>query len=158
VASSLSNQPHDKAEAEPTRAARSRQLGQVDAAALDNGCFSPATLKAWEQRAIEPYLATGRRPHPPSWPTFFATQAEPPPQSASPTVKMADPLQTELGREIYRLRNCTVEPVLGSSTEVLAFRQFSLRGRLAAAGEWSLVCLAFNLKRLQVLYRQAAHA
>jgi hypothetical protein len=49
------------------------------------------------------------------------------------------------------LRKCTVEPVIGIIKEVLGFRQFSLRGLVAAAGEWCLVCLAFNLKRLQTL-------
>jgi len=34
---------------------------------------------------------------------------------------------------------------------VLGFRQFSLRGETAAAGEWLLVCLAFNLKRFHTL-------
>jgi len=158
VANSLSNHPNDKGEAEPTLAALSLQLGQVDAAALDNGFFSPSTIKACEQRGIEPYIATGRLPHHPSWQAFSATEAEPPPESASPKIKMAYQLQTELGREIYRLRKCTVEPVIGIIKEVLGFRQFSLRGLLAAAGEWGLVCLAFNLKRLHVLYPQASHA
>jgi hypothetical protein len=45
----------------------------------------------------------------------------------------------------------TVEPVLGIVKEVLGFRQFSLRGLVVVAGEWCLVCLAFNLKRLHVL-------
>jgi hypothetical protein len=60
-------------------------------------------------------------------------------------------LQTDVGQAIYRLRKCTVEPVIGIIKEVLGFRQFSLRGLTAAAGEWCLVCLAWNLKRLQVL-------
>ena len=64
---------------------------------------------------------------------------------------MAYKLQTEVGQAIYRLRKCTVEPVIGIIKEVLGFRQFSLRGLTAAAGEWCLVCLAWNLKRLQVL-------
>ncbi len=46
---------------------------------------------------------------------------------------------------------CTVEPVIGIIKEVLGFRQFSLRGLEAAAGEWCLVGLAFNLKRLHTL-------
>ena len=41
---------------------------------------------------------------------------------------MAYKLQTEVGRAIYRLRKCTVEPVFGCLKEVLGFRQFSLRG------------------------------
>ena len=64
---------------------------------------------------------------------------------------MAYKLQTEIGKAIYRLRKCTVEPVLGIIKETLGFRQFSLRGLKAAAGEWGLVCLAFNLKRLHTL-------
>ena len=64
---------------------------------------------------------------------------------------MAYQLQTEIGKAIYRLRKCTVEPVIGIIKETLGFRQFSLRGLLAVAGEWCLVCLAFNLKRLHTL-------
>jgi Transposase DDE domain len=64
---------------------------------------------------------------------------------------MAYKLQTEIGSAIYRLRNCTVEPVLGIIKDILGFRQFSLRGLQAAAGEWCLVCIAFNWKRLHTL-------
>jgi hypothetical protein len=66
-------------------------------------------------------------------------------------LKMAYKLQTDIGKAIYGLRKCTVEPMIGVIKEVLGFRQFSLRGLVAAAGEWCLVCLAFNLKRLHVL-------
>ena len=41
--------------------------------------------------------------------------------------------------------------MIGIVKEGLGFRQFSLRGEQAAAGEWCLVCLAYNLKRLHVL-------
>ncbi len=64
---------------------------------------------------------------------------------------MAYKLKTDIGKAIYRLRKCTVEPVIGIIKETLGFRQFSLRGLVAAAGEWGLVCLAYNLKRLHVL-------
>jgi len=152
VASSLSNHPNDKAEAEPTLAALSPELGQVDSAALDNGYFSPATLTACLERGIEPYIATGREAHHRAWQTFFAQESEPAPDNASPKVKMAYKLHTEVGRAIYRLRKCTVEPVIGIIKEILGFRQFSLRGLFAAASEWCLVCLAFNFKRLHVLF------
>jgi transposase len=151
VASALSNHPNDKREAEPTLAAISPQVGTPSAAALDNGYFSLATVQACEQRGIEPYIATGREPHHQSWQTWFDDQPEPPAADASPKVKMAYKLQTEIGQAIYRLRKCTVEPVIGIIKEILGFRQFSLRGLVAAGGEWSLVCLAFNLKRLHTL-------
>jgi transposase len=154
VATALSNHPNDKREAEPALAALPTELGQPAAAALDNGYWSPATLQALDVRGIDAYIATGREPHHTSWQAFFAQAPAPPPDDASPKVKMAFKLKTEIGRAIYRLRKCTVEPVIGIIKEVLGFRQFSLRGLVAAAGEWCLVCLAFNLKRLQVLFAQ----
>ena len=69
----------------------------------------------------------------------------------SAKLKMASKLKTEVGQAIYRLRKCTVEPVIGIIKETIGFRQFSLRGLEAATGEWSLAGLAFNLKRLHML-------
>jgi transposase len=64
---------------------------------------------------------------------------------------MAQKLKTEAGRAIYRLRACTVEPVFGIIKAVMGFRQFLLRGWKKVSGEWNLVCLAYNLKRLHRL-------
>jgi transposase len=147
VAHSLSNHPNDQHEMEPTLDALAPEVGQVDAAALDNGYFSAANIAACVERGIEPYLATGRDTHHRSWQTFFAEMAAPPPDDASPKVNLAYQLQTAIGQAIYRLRKCTVEPVIGIIQEVLGFRQFSLRGLDAVRGEWGLVCLAFDLKR-----------
>jgi Transposase DDE domain len=137
--------------AEPTLAAIPSAIGVPDAAALDAGYFGPATLAACARRSIEPYVATGRDPHHPSWQQRFAPLPDPPSEDASAQVKMAYKLRTALGKAIYSARKCTVEPVIGIIKEVLGFRQFSLRGIAAAAGEWCLVCLAFNLKRLHTL-------
>jgi len=154
VAHTLSNHPNDKQEALPTLDALSPQIGKPQAAALDNGYFSEANIQALEQRQIDAYIATGREPHHLDWHTFFQQQPEPPADDASATVKMAFKLQTQIGRAIYRLRKCTVEPVIGIIKEILGFRQFSLRGLAAAAGEWCLVCLAFNLKRMHILFME----
>ena len=151
VAPSLSNHPNDKKEAEPTLDAISPEVGKPEAAALDNGYFSEANIAALERRSIEPYIATGREPHHKSWHSFFNELPEPPAEDASPKIKMAYKLQTEVGQAIYRLRKCTVEPVIGIIKEILGFRQFSLRGLWAVTGEWCLVCLAFNLKRMHTL-------
>ena len=151
VANTLSNHPNDQAEAIPTLDAIPAALGKPQASALDNGYFSANNIAAMEARDIDPYIATGREPHHASWWSYFAQQPMPPPADASPKVQMAYKLQTEIGRAIYRLRKCTVEPVLGIIKDILGFRQFSLRGLQAAAGEWCLVCTAFNLKRLHTL-------
>jgi transposase len=151
VGQSLSNHPNDQAEAQPTLESISSQLGQPGAAALDNGFFSATNIELFQSRGIDPYIATGRDAHHQSWQARFADQPAPPPQDASPQVQMAYKLKTALGKAIYAARKCTVEPVIGIIKAVLGFRQFSLRGAEAVAGEWCLVCLAFNLKRLHIL-------
>jgi transposase len=151
VGESLSNHPTDQHEVEPTLDTIPPEIGPPSAGALDNGYFSEANSAACERRSLDPYIATGRDPHHPSWQERFAALPDPPADDASPTVKMAYKLKTAIGKAIYRLRKCTVEPVIGIIKEVLGFRQFSLRGEMAAAGEWCLVCLAFNLKRLHTL-------
>jgi transposase len=153
VGYSLSNHTNDQAEVAPTLDAIPTGLGTPPAAALDCGYFSEANINALKARGLEPYIATGRDPHHKSWAQRFVEATVPPPDAASPQVHMAYKLQTKLGQAIYRLRKSTVEPVIGIIKEVMGFRQFSLRGLLAAAGEWCLVCLAFNLKRLHILDR-----
>jgi len=152
VATSLSNHPNDKQEAEPTLAVLPAKLGQPEGVAMDNGYFSASNIQASEQLGIEPYIATGREPHYKRVEDLLGNLPEEPPANASPKEKMAYKLATDIGKEIYRLRKCTVEPVIGIIKEILGFRQFSLRGLLSAAGEWCLVCLAFNLKRMHALW------
>jgi len=151
VGQGLSNHATDHDQALPTLDSIPDELGSPAAVALDNGYWSPDTVPLIQQRGIEPYIATGREPHHRHWKTYFAQQPDPPPASASPLLKMAYQLQTDPGKAIYGLRKSTVEPVIGIIKAVLGFRQFSLRGLDAAAGEWTLVCLAFNLKRLHTL-------
>jgi hypothetical protein len=52
---------------------------------------------------------------------------------------------------LYRLRKQTVEPVFGIIKFVMRFRQFLLRGLSKASGEWNLVAMAWNIRRMSVL-------
>jgi len=150
VGNMVSNHPNDKEEAIPTVDAIPAEVGKPAAVALDNGYFSLTNIEELERRGIDPYIATGRDGHHQSWQERFQ-QPEPPAEDASPIVKMAYKLKTDIGKVIYGLRKSTVEPVIGIIKETLGFRQFSLRGLVAVAGEWCLVCLAYNLKRMHVL-------
>lgn len=152
VAPGLSNHTTDRQEALPTVDAIPAGLGRPKAAALDNGYWSPDNVEGLLQRGIEPYIATGRDPHHGSWQSYFQKNPQPPAEDTSAKEKMAYKLRTKIGRAIYRLRKSTVEPVIGIIKEVLGFRQFSLRGLSAVTAEWTLVCLAFNLKRLHTLH------
>jgi len=151
VGNTVSNHPNDQAEAIPTVDAIPTEVGKPKAAALDNGYFSSTNIEELEARGIESYIATGGGHHHQSWQERFAQEPTPPPEDASPMVKMAYKLKTDIGKLIYGLRKSTVEPIIGIIKETLGFRQFSLRGLVAVAGEWCLVCLAYNLKRMHVL-------
>ena len=60
-------------------------------------------------------------------------------------------LNTREGKAIYARRKSTVETVFGIIKQVQGFRQFLLRGLDSVSGEWSLVCIGWNLKRLHAL-------
>src|SRR5271165_4882893 len=98
----------------------------------------------------EPLIAMGRQPqHPPLAERF--EQAPPAPENPSPVEAMAHRLKTPEGRKLYALRKQTPEPVFGVIKSALGFRQFSLRGLEKVRGEWNLVTIAWNLKRMFVL-------
>jgi hypothetical protein len=69
----------------------------------------------------------------------------------TPVEAMAHRLKTPEGRKLYALRKQTPEPVFGVIKSALGFRQFSLRGLEKVRGEWSLVNMAWNVKRIFVL-------
>ena len=147
----LCDQTNDKQAALPTIDTVPAQLGQPPAANLDTGYFSENNIAGLQARGIEPYIATGRSPHHQGWRAYFMDQPDTLLDEASIKEQMAYKLRTALGKALYRLRKSTVEPVIGIIKEVLGFRQFSLRGLGPASGEWTLVCLAYNLKRLHTL-------
>ena len=64
---------------------------------------------------------------------------------------MAHRLATPEGKRLYALRKQTPEPVFGIIKSVLGFRQFVLRGLDNVRGEWSLVTMAWNIKRMFAL-------
>jgi hypothetical protein len=75
------------------------------------------------------------------------------PKEYPATVHMAERLVSKEGQAHYRRRKAIVEPVFGWIKQAMGFRQFSLRGVDKVAGEWGLVCLALNLRRMWALQR-----
>jgi len=152
VGNILLDHPNDKQAGVPTAQAIPAALGRPVAALMDNGYFSLATIQAFLAMGIDPYIAPARERHHLALATLLGKEPDPPPADADHIRQMAYKLQTTAGNALYRLRKSTVEPVFGIIKEVMGFRQFSLRGLNAAAGEWNLVCLAYNLKRLHCLH------
>jgi transposase len=153
VAGDVVQAPNDKQQLEPMLAktgALPEELGKAETMLGDNGYFSEANVNACEAAGIEPLLAMGRDSHHPSLSERFAG-APPAPENPTPVEAMAHRLQTPGGKKLYALRKCIPEPVFGIIKSVLGFRQFLLRGLEKVKGEWSLVTMAWNLKRMFVL-------
>ena len=125
-------------------------LGRPETLLADSGYFSEANVEACAKARIAPLIAPGRERHHRSWKERFAAA---PPAPAAPTAlqTMAHRLATPEGRQAYALRKHTPEPVFGIIKSVMGFRQFHLRGLEKVKGEWNLVTLAWNMKRMFAL-------
>jgi len=155
VAIDLVQAANDKQQLEPMLkelAGLPEALGSVKHVLADNGYFSAANVEHCVQAKIEPLLAAGRDKHHPNWEDRFT---EPPPltEPASNVDRMRHQLKTIRGRALYALRKQTVEPVFGIIKSVMRFGQFLLRGLAAVRGEWTLVTMAWNIKRMAVMAR-----
>jgi hypothetical protein len=125
-------------------------LGQPETLLADTGYFSAANVQACGVAGIAPLIALGREAHHPSLSERFA-EAPPAPDDPTAVEAMAHRLKTLEGRKLYAQRKHTPEPVFGIIKSVLGFRQFLLRGLDHVRGEWNLVTMAWNLKRMFVL-------
>lgn len=154
----VSQAPNDKQELVPTLAAIPTEAGGVAAVLVDSGFYSAAAVQQIERTAdglatgTTVYAAVEKTGHHRSVADLEQRpEPEPPGANASPREVMQHRLKTTAGRALYKLRQQTVEPVFGIIKSVLGFRQFRLRGREKVSLEWTLVCLAYNLKRLHRL-------
>src|SRR5467141_1953925 len=103
-----------------------------------------------DKQQIDPMIALGRQSHHPSLAERFA-KAPPAPENPTPLAAMSHRLQTPEGKKLYALRKQIPEPVFGIIKSVMGFRQFHLRGLDQVQGEWSLVTMAWNMKRMYAL-------
>ncbi|MBA3057506.1 MAG: transposase, partial [Rhodoferax sp.] len=153
VATTLTQAPNDKQQVQPmlkVLQAQEAKLGTASTLIADTGYCSENNVKACEEAKLVPLIAVARQDHHPHWRERF-TEPAPLQTDATPMQAMTHRLATLAGRAAYAVRKQTVEPVFGIIKSVLAFRQFSLRGLRKVTGEWNLVCLAWNVKRMAVL-------
>jgi transposase len=144
---------NDKQEVAPALenlAALPEELGEVEALLADTGYHSEANVQRCDNAEIEPLIPAKREGHNPPLAERFADDPAPP-SDPSPVQAMAHRLRTQAGKALYAKRKSTVETVFGIIKHVMGFRQFLLRGLRAVQGEWALVCIGWNLRRLFVL-------
>ncbi len=142
---------NDKEEFIPSVASVFAELGTIKTATADSGYFSEKNVSVVTQQNIEPIIAVAREEH-----NSFLKNYLNPPDAATPidpaptptaTEQMKQKLRSPEGKSIYKKRKQIVEPVFGIIKEILGFRRFLLRGEQQTNKEWSLVCMAYNLKR-----------
>lgn len=153
VAADVVQAPNDKQQLEPMLeklAALPEELGKIETALADTGYFSEANVAACAAAGIDPLIAMGRQSHYPPLAERFAA-APPAPENPTPVEAMAHRLKMPEGKKLYALRKQTPEPVFGIIKSTLGFRQFLLRGLDNVRGEWNLVTMAWNLKRMFTL-------
>lgn len=154
VANDLTQAANDKQQLQPMieqLKGLPKELGRVRRALADSGYLSEANVEHCAAAKIEPLIAMKRERHNASWKQRFAEDPNAPPKSASPMRQMAHRLKTRRGKELYALRKQTPEPVFGIIKSVMGFRQFLLRGFDNARGEWNLVSMSWNIKRMFAL-------
>lgn len=147
---------NDKEQVEPMVAkvrANPEGLNRPETWLADTGYYSEKNVTTCVAAEIDPLIAVKRDEHHPGWRERF-TEPGPLADDASPVEVMKHKLKTRAGRAAYALRKQTVEPVFGIIKSVMGFRQFLLRGLDNVRNEWTLVCLAWNLKRMAVLRPQ----
>jgi transposase len=148
VACEVSNAPPDVQRLRPMLAQLHQNIGHYPGQlTADAGYASEANFAALANADVHAVIAL-RRYH----------RDEPP--DADPAAKratrrwphrnqMRERLATPEGKAIYRYRKQTVEPVFGQIKGARSFRQFLRRGQAAVESEWSLLCTAHNLLKLQ---------
>ncbi len=115
----------------------------------DAGYKGEKNCQALEKRKIRGLVAQGRE----------SRQEEGSAESGGPARRrMVKRLKDQRGKRQYRRRKGMVEPAFGWLKQVLGFRQFSLRGLQKVQGEWSLVTLALNLRRMASMEAAAVPA
>ncbi len=149
----VTNHTNDKQEVIPALqrlSALPDALGEVDVLLADTGYHSQGNVEQCEAAGIEPLIPEARQPHNPPLRERFA-EDPPAPNAPNRVQVMRHRLRTRDGKARYAKRKSTVETVFGLIKHVQGFRQFLLRGLRAVQGEWTLVCIGWNLKRLFAL-------
>jgi transposase len=145
----------DANELEPAVRAIPESAGQASAVLADTGYVNTDAFERLERDGLDLYVSVSRDESQSARRYDYRPKSE----TARPPKTVKDPrllamqkkLRTEAGRALYALRKQTVEPVFGIIKSVMGFRQFLLRGLKKVSGEWDLVCLAYNVKRLWAL-------
>ena len=127
-------------------------IGTPDKVLADTGYANADTIERMEKDGLDLYVAVSRNTG--NWQRRYDFRPESVTARAEKNITdprmlaMKEKLSSEEGKRIYAKRKHTVEPVFGIMKQVMGYRQTLLRGLEKVSGDWGLVCLAYNFKRL----------
>ena len=109
-------------------------------------------MEACGREGVRPFISTNReKRNEPFWERFGQGEEEDSREPVTGVEYMKRRMKRSEGKKLYAKRKSTIEPVFGVIKHVMGFRQFLLRGIGAVQGEWNLVCIGYNLKRMYAL-------
>ena len=133
-----------------------KSIGQPETVLADNGYLNEQAVRTLEGDSEEPGMNVLvsvhsevkqlRRKH--DFRSLRTKEYKEPKKRSVFVLEMKEKMEQDASRKKYRLRKQTVEPVFGTIKQWMGFRQFLLRGHEKVSGEWKLVTLAYNMKRL----------
>lgn len=149
VGQTVTQAENDKQQMEPLVKAIQQQSGQKPKQVLaDSGYCSDGNLRFLAEKRIEGFVATEKQKH---GELPQPCQRGPLPQGATRVERMQRKLETQIGAAVYAMRKAIVEPVFGQIKQARGFRQFLLRGLKKVQGEWALICLTHNIRKIHRL-------
>lgn len=146
VAADVTDETNDKRQAQPMLTQVLVNTEQVSRmVSMDTGYFSEANVTALTALGCTPLIPPDRQLHSRVVP---AAPRGRPLAGLSVADRMRRTLRTRRGRRHYAQRKAIVEPVFGQIKQGRRFRQFLLRGMEKVRGEWALICLTQNMRKL----------
>ena len=150
VGGEVTNECNDKKQLVPVLDNINSDIKQVSHVLADTGYFSQNAIDGLEKDGqLEILCAMKREKH--GYTVSDLEEKEdpvPPPDDAPLSARMRHRLQTKEGKDKYKLRKQTVEPVFGIIKSVMGFREFTMRGLKKVNIEWDLLKLSYNVKKL----------
>ena len=158
VGKDVTTDPNDKQQLPGVVATVPKEVRQVNEVLVDNGYFSEEAVEEVEANGGPiVYAAIGKQNHHKTVKELEKKEdPPPPPDHADMKKRMLHRITTKKGKEKYKLRKQTVEPVFGIIKEVMGFKRFHLRGLEKVKLEWDLVTLSYNMKRLYNMVSRSA--
>ncbi|MCK4514004.1 MAG: IS1182 family transposase [Spirochaetaceae bacterium] len=153
LAEYVTETPSDANELEPALASIPEHIGVPDRVLADAGYVNADAIERVEKNGAEVYVAISAEDHGHRRYDYRPVKQEKSKKKVKDPrlLAMKEKLASDEGKKIYAKRKSTVEPVFGIIKAAMGFRQFLQRGKQNVGNEWTLVCTAYNLKRLWAL-------